>query len=297
MTPEGPIAVTGATGNVGRPTLDALVAAGAPVRALVRSPARFEAMPGVEAARLDFDDPGTFAPAVAGCRALFLLRPPAIGDMRRTLIPLLEAADAAGVGAVVFVSVLGAERKSWVPHAKVEAWLRDHAMPWCVLRPGFFAQNLGDTYRHDIAEADRIYVPAGQGRVAWIDARDIGEAAARVLLDPGPWLGRCLPLTGPEALTLAESAAVVGEVLGRPIRYEAASALGFARHLRRRGLGRMATLVLTVLHVGLRRGDAAAVDGTLAALLGRAPRTLADYVRDHRALFARPGAAGSDGDP
>lgn len=280
------IAVTGATGNVGRSVADALRALGAPTRALIRAP---EQAPDLDAARLDLTDRATFAPALAGCRALFLVRPPAIGDMRRTLLPLLDDARGAGVRHAVFVSVLGAERKGWVPHAKVEAHLKG---PWrasggrfTILRPGFFMQNLGDTYRRDIVEDDRIHVPTRGGRVAWIDARDIGEAAARALIAPDEWVDRCLPLTGPVAMDFAETARIVGEVVGRPVRYDPASGLGFARHLRRRGHGLMATAVLTILHLGLRRGDAEAVDPTLGQMLGRPPRALRDYLRDHRSLF------------
>jgi len=284
------ILVTGATGNVGREVVRALGARGdVVVRAAASDVARVrdEHPPPVEAARVDFTDARTWAEAVAGCDALFLLRPPAVADTKRTLVPFIDAARAAGVGQVVFLSVAGADRMRWVPHVAVEEHLRARRGAWTILRPGFFAQNLADAYRRDIVEEGRIYVPAGRGRVAWVDARDLGEAAARVLVDAAPHRQNAYTLTGPEAVDFEAVARLLSAALGRALFYEPASALGYVLHLRRRRLPLGQIAVQLVLHLGLRNGDAEAVDPTLERLLGRRPRTVGEYVRDHRALFAR----------
>jgi uncharacterized protein YbjT (DUF2867 family) len=156
-----------------------------------------------------------------------------------------------------------------------------------MLRPGFFAQNLATAYRTDIRDHDRIHLPAGQGRVAFIDNRDLGELAGRILAAPGPHAGRGYTLTGPRAVTFDEVAALLTDALDRPIRYEPASILGYVRHLGAEGLPLPQRLVQTVLHAGLRRGDAEEVDPTLADLLGRPPRGIADYIADHVHLWVR----------
>jgi uncharacterized protein YbjT (DUF2867 family) len=163
-----------------------------------------------------------------------------------------------------------------VPHHRVETHLRASGVGWTILRPGFFAQNLADAYRADITRQDRIYVPAGDGRVAFVDTRDIGEVAARILLAPTEHAGRGYLLTGREAPTFTQVAESLTRELDRRIRYEPASVLGYARHLRRQGLPAAQVVVQTVLHAGLRRGDAATVDPALEALLGRRPRTIDD---------------------
>ena len=105
-----------------------------------------------------------------------------------------------------------------------------------MLRPGFFAQNLTDAYRLDIRDDDRLFVPAAQGRVAFIDAVDIGEVAATVLADPMAHAGRGYTLTCPQAVTFEEVAQMLTDALGRSIAYTPASALGYMRHLKDRGL-------------------------------------------------------------
>jgi nucleoside-diphosphate-sugar epimerase len=135
-------------------------------------------------------------------------------------------------------------------------------------------------------EDARLYVPAGAGRVAFIDAADIAAVAARVLADPAAFDRRALLLTGREAITFAEAAAVLTTALGRPVRYEPALVPGYCWHLRRRrALPWIQIAVQAVLHVGLRRGDAARVDPTVEQVLGRPPRTLEEYVRDAAARW------------
>ena len=170
----------------------------------------------------------------------------------------------------------------WVPHRRVEEHLEAHGGgAWTVLRPGFFAQNLADGYRRDLLEDARLYVPAGEGRVTFLDVHDVGDVAAHVFAAPERYRGRYLTLTGPEALTFTEVAAKVSKALGRTIRYEPASLPGYAWHLlRRRGLSVVQTAVQLVLHAGLRRGDAELIDATLPLLLGRPARDLDTYLRE-----------------
>lgn len=286
--PIGTVLVTGATGNLGGAALASLTAAEIDVRAGVTDPAGWSRAHQVEAVHLDLRDPTTFAAAVAGAGGLFLMRPPAISRVGSTLNPLVDAAVAAGVGHVVFVSVAGADTNRIVPHHRVETHLRDVGVSHTILRPGFFAQNLGDAYRADIRGDDRLLLPAGDGRVAFVDVRDIGDVVAEVMSDPAAHAGRGHHLTGPQAVTLDQVADVLSRHLGRRINYEPATVAGYARHLRRRGLPWPQVAVQTVLHVGLRRGDAAEVTDTLSTLLTHPPRTLDDYVSDHKDLWRTP---------
>lgn len=92
----GAIFVTGATGNVGREVVEALRKRGAMMRVAVRT-SNTDTGAGCEQAKFDFLDPATYAPAVAGCRAVFLLRPPAISNTKATLNRFIDVARAAGV--------------------------------------------------------------------------------------------------------------------------------------------------------------------------------------------------------
>jgi len=272
------VLVTGAGGNVGREVVRACLAAGLEVRAADRSGG---------AVALDFTDRATWPAALAGVDQVFLLRPPPLGDMNATLNPFVDAAFAAGVKHLVFLSVSGAESKSWVPHRKVEDHLKQSKGSWTVLRPGFFAQNLGDAYRRDVRDDSRLYVPAGEGRVAFLDVADIGDVAAHVFRFPERFRGRAVRLAGPEAVTFTQLAERLSALLGRTIVYEAASVLGYVWHLwRRRRLPLMQVLVQTVLHVGLRSGEAQAVDDEQQALLGRPASPLSRYLERARQPWA-----------
>jgi uncharacterized protein YbjT (DUF2867 family) len=197
----------------------------------------------------------------------------------------LDVARTHGVSQVVFVSVAGAADNPLVPHYAVEQHLRSGPEGWTILRPGFFAQNLGDAYRDDIRNDNRIFVPAGAGRVAFVDLRDVAEVAVNALTDPATHRGQTYTLTGPEALAFTAIARILSDALAHTIHYQAASIPAYLFHLVRRGLPPTQILIQTILHVGLRFGQAQAVSESLANLLGHWPCTLRDYVRDHRDVW------------
>ncbi|WP_216627310.1 SDR family oxidoreductase, partial [Corallococcus exercitus] len=284
-----PVLVTGPTGNVGRAVVRALLAEGVAVRAAVKSPEHtvslLKEMDGdVMPVPLDFRRPETFLPALEGVRGVFLMRPPAIASMQDTLNAFVDAAATQGVKQVVFLSVDGADKRSWIPHHAVEEHLKRSSLGWTLLRPTFFAQNLGDAYREDLRQDHRLFVPAAHGRVAFVDVRDVGDLVARAMVDTS-LLNRAFTLTGPEAVTFEQVAAILSEVLGRPIRYEPASVAGYVRHLHGRRMPWGQVAVQTLLHVGLRFGQAEQVDPTLANLLGRPTRTVRQYIEDHAPLW------------
>jgi uncharacterized protein YbjT (DUF2867 family) len=241
---------------------------------------------GVELVPFDFGVRQTFRRALDGVRAVFLLRPPAISKVEATLHVLIDHARQAGVEHVVFLSVAGAEKAKFIPHAKVEAHLRRSGIAWTFLRAGFFAQNLGDAYRRDIVDDDRILLPAGRAAASFVDVRDVGEVAARSLVE-GTLLGEAPELVGPEALDFEQVAACLSDVLGRTIRYDAVSVPRYLFHLRRQGDPWSQALVKTALHVGLRFGQGLGDGATLEGLLGRRPGNLRSYLQDHRELWQR----------
>lgn len=273
------VLITGATGNVGAAALAALRAAAVDV---VAASSRADV---AGARHLDFRDPATFGPALRGIRRLLLVRPPAMGDVKATLIPFVDAAWDAGVDHVVFLSVVGADQNPLLPHTRVEQHLARRGGA-TFLRAGFFAQNLTSTWRPDVVEDRRLFLPAGDGKVAFVDAEDLGAAAAVLLQRPPPTGCAPLDLTGEVAVSLADVAASIGAVTGSPVQYVPCSALAFFRHLwRRRHMPLAQAAILTALHVGLRKNDvehgAARVTPTLAQLLGRPPRSMAAFIAAH----------------
>lgn len=275
------IFVTGASGNVGSALVDCLRDRQVPLRLGLRSPTEPEAV------AFNFLDTTTFRSALQGCNALFLLRPPAIANTRTTLNVLIDVARSQGVEHIVFISVAGAGDNPIVPHHAVEQHLRQTPEGWTILRPGFFAQNLGDAYRQDILEDDRVYLPAGAGRVAFIDTRDIAEVAANILISPTSHQAQTYTLTGSEAISFDQVANLLSHELGRSISYHPASIPGYVFHLLRRKLPLEKVIVQTVLHTGLRFGQAETVNKTLSTLLKHPARTLYSYIQDNRRLWLK----------
>lgn len=283
------VLVTGSSGNVGREVMAALKALGLEARG-THSRNKLDDCTPSSSVRLDFYDRETWEPALNGVHALFLLRPPPISDVEPTLNAFFDVARQAGVEHTVFLSVMGAGKNKFVPHHKVEQHLIKSEASITLLRPGFFAQNLADAYRRDIVEDDRIFVPAGHGRAAFVDLRDVAQVAALAFQNPKEFRG-AFSLTGPRAFSFQRAVELLSEELHRPIRYEAANVLSYGRHLRRRGMPLAQIAVQTILHVGLRFGQAEEVDGTLERLLGRVPFDLESYIHDHVALWRRDDSA------
>lgn len=290
---EPGIVVTGATGLVGSEVVRSLAADGVACAAAVRNPGSYEAPSGaarVTARAFDFQDPSTYAAVFRGARRLFLVRPPAISDVERWILPAVDAALDAGVEHVVFLSLLGAEKNSVVPHRTIEDHLlelgEESALGWTFLRASFFMQNLITTHRSDIRDRDEIVVPAGRGRTSFIDVRDIGAVGARALVEPGHG-GRAYDLTGAEALTYGEVAEILSDVLGRPIEYDRPGLIRFVVHMRRQGHAWPFVLVMAGIYTTARLGLADRVTGDVAEVLGRSPTSFRRFAEDYRDAWIR----------
>lgn len=282
------ILVTGATGNVGGPLAGLLYDGGHPLRAAVSSPASVARLPRPEMpwAVLDFENPQTWPAALAGVDRLFLMRPPHISDIDRSIKPLIECAVSSGVRHIVFLSLLGAEKNKVVPHAAVENLLLAGPVTYTMLRAGFFMQNLSTTHRRDLVEFDDVFVPAGKGKTAFVDARDLAAVAALALTEPGHE-NKAYPLTGSESLDYREVAAILSDVLARPITYSDPSLLRFARRIRGHGESWAYIGVMAGIYTTTRFGMAAQVHPDLQALLGRAPTTFRQFAEDEAAAWRK----------
>ena len=280
------ILVIGASGNVGREVVQNLAARGATVRAAVVNQDDASPPPDGAAESVLFDllNPDTFPAAFNGVERMFLLRPPAISNVKRDMLPAIEYAAVAGVRQIAFLSLVGAERNRVVPHAKIENVLKESGIPWTMLRCGFFMQNLNTTHRADIVEHGDLFIPAGREATSFIDVRDIGAVAARTLTEPGHE-GQAYELTGSQALTYDDVAAIMTEELGRPITYSNPSILAFARRMRRRGHPWRYIWVMEGIYLTTRLGMAATLAPDAERLLERPPITMRQYVQDYAQSF------------
>jgi uncharacterized protein YbjT (DUF2867 family) len=301
---RAPTLVTGATGTIGRHVVAGLHAEGLPVRAAATDPARVNRVLGdvladtVEPVRLDFTDPVTWADAYADAEVVFLVRPPQLANIARDMVPSLEAARRCGVRHVVLLSLQGAESNRVVPHATIEAWLRRSGLHWTFVRPSFFAENLTTTHVTDIRDRDEIVVPAGAGATAFVTAADVAAVVTAALLDPTVHRGRAWTPTGPESLTYAEVAAILSDVLDRPIRYRRPGAGRYATHARRTlGMPWGMVAVTTAIYTVARLGKAGGLTDDVRVATGRDPIAFRDWAEEHRDAWLRPMQTAGSPDP
>lgn len=276
------ILVTGATGNVGREVVRSLQAMGRPVVAAARDERGTQDVPGedTETVHFAFGRPKTFPAAFEGVDRLFLMRPPQISDVERYLFPVVDYAREVGVRHIAFLSLLGVERRRFMPHYKVEQHLAGSGMPYTLLRPGFYMQNLNTTHRKEIRKRDEITVPAGKSKTSFVDVRDIGAVAARVLTGSGHG-NQAYELTGPEALDYYQVADVFTEVLGREITYLNPSIPRFIYIQHRLGVPLPFILVMVGLYTATRFGSGERVTPDVKRVLGRPPISIRQYVEDY----------------
>jgi uncharacterized protein YbjT (DUF2867 family) len=282
------ILVTGAPGNVGTPLVRDLQAADVPFRVGARNPEKARAALGdpVDAVRFDFQDAATFPAALADVDRVFLVRPPTLANVQRDFVPFITAAAAAGVQQMVFLSVQGVENSRFIPHARIEAAIEQSGMDHTFLRAGFFMQNLTTTHAAEIRERSEIALPVGSAKTAFIDTRDIAAVAARALTEDGHG-ANSYTLTGADALTYDEVAAIMTDVLGRPVMYTNVTPPEFVIRQVRGGMGWGFALVVMGLYVATRFGNAEQVTDDVRRSLGREPISFEQFARDHREVWLR----------
>ena len=212
------ILVTGATGNVGSRLVRGLVAAGHKVRAFTRTGERTRFSGDVDVANGDFKDKESLRRAMDGITRMYLLS--AATDLEQHDANAIDAAQEAGLELVVKHSVTGAPGKgSLIPrwHRAGEERLEASGVPYVFLRPTSFASNsLG--WVATVKSEATVYGALGDAALPVIHPDDIADVAAKVLTESGH-AGKAYELTGPDALTTQEQVEILGEVLGRPLKY------------------------------------------------------------------------------
>lgn len=279
------ILVTGATGNVGKEVIRLLLLQNCHVCAAVRNPQVAQQRFGnnIEYVLFDFTNPNTFRDAFANVNKLFLVRPPALTNVRQQIAPALNAAKQAGVEHIVFLSLLGAEHNPVVPHSKIERYINQLGIPATFLRCSFFMQNLNTTHTEDIKTRGELLMPAGNGKTSFIDVRDIAAVAVRTLIEDGHQ-SHAYTLTGKEALTYYEVADIFTSILGKQVRYNP-SLVKFVRQMRSSGLPMDFILVMVAIYTTARVGLAGKVTSDTEQLLMRSPLTIRQYIEDYRQFW------------
>jgi len=219
------ILVTGATGTVGSEVVRQLSTKGQiNIRAAARSANNptFKDLKSVEIVELDYNKPETLATSFKDVNKFFLLTP-FRSDMLDLTSNLVNAAKKSGVKYIIKQSVMGA---LWEPgitpgrlHRQAEKIIEESGIPFSFLRPNSFMQNFVNFYSPMIKSQRALYSPAGDGKVSFVDVRDIAAVAVQALISDNQHKGKAYNITGPEALSYGQTAEILSRELGKGIKY------------------------------------------------------------------------------
>lgn len=275
------IAVTGATGQLGRLVIAKLKEKVAPsdIVALVRDPARAADL-GVEVREADYEKPETLEKALAGVDKLLLISSNAIGKRAAQHRNAIDAAKKAGVKEIVYTSLLHADTTPLTvlaqEHVATEAALKESGVPFVILRNGWYTENYTGSVPGAV-QAGAFAGSAGEGRIASATRADYAEAAAVVLAGEGH-AGKVYELAGDDAYTLADLAAEISKQTGKDIPYRNLPQAEYAAVLKGVGLPEGLADAIALFDVGAAE-DGLFDDGRqLSKLIGRPTTPLADAV-------------------
>lgn len=279
------ILVTGATGKVGSALLPLLARNSA--LEVIAAHRRGTPIAGLEGRAVDFTDPLSLGRAFQGIARAFIVVPlhPQMVEMAGHVA---KAARDAGVQHLVRISGAGAEPTS--PYAvarlqgQADAALQASGVPCTFLRPKNFMQNFS-TFMADMVRGGVVYSSQGEGRVPFIDVRDIAEVAANVLAEPAGHEGQAYTLTGPEALTNAEALDFISQATGRTIRLQPISEAQAVASMRSSGMPEAAIEAMSSLNQLIAAGYVAEVTQEVQRLTGHPARRFADFAREHAGVW------------
>jgi uncharacterized protein YbjT (DUF2867 family) len=281
------VLVIGATGQIGREVVAQLGATGCRIRALARNPESTVLPDDVEVVRGDLTDPDTLDGGLADVDAVFLI----------WVVPFAAAAAAidriaSRAGRIVFLS---SPHRSSHPffaqpnplkavHAGVEQLIESSGREWTFLRPGAFAINCRNWWAPQIADGDVVRWFHADAATAPIHERDIAATAVRALCDEGH-AGREYVLTGPASLTQREQLQIIGDAIGRPLRFAEVPAAAARQEVLTMMAPSIADMLLAAY--GAAVGRSALVTSTVCDVTGTPARAFRDWAVDHAAEFSQ----------
>ncbi|MFQ6326574.1 SDR family oxidoreductase [Nocardia sp. CWNU-33] len=277
------VAVTGASGHLGRLVVEALLRDGStPVVAIVRDPQKIAdlAERGVDVRQAGYDDPDALDRALDGVDRVLLISGNQFGERVAQHTNVIRAAERAGVKLLAYTSIPRATENPLIlaqEHKGTEAVLAESTVPHAVLRNSWYWENYFGGLGHAV-ETGVLHGAAGAGRVAAAARADYAEAAARVLTTDGHE-GKIYELGGDERLTYAELAQVISEASGKPVRYENLSQADYSAALQQAGLDAGYAAALADADTGIASGILDVDSGDLQKLIGRASTPAVEVFR------------------
>jgi uncharacterized protein YbjT (DUF2867 family) len=283
------ILITGAGGTVGTALVEELKGSHQKIRLAFRSLDKAEkaAAAGYDAVAFDYTQPETLGPAFDRVDSVFLLGTGVLGQAEGE-INVVNAAQAAGAKKIVKLSVWGADAGAFAlarMHRTVERAIEASGLDWTFLRPNDYMQNFITFEAGSIRAEGAFYLPTGEARISRIDVRDIARVAAQALSAPGHE-GKAYNLSGPKALSNAQAAGILSNVLGKKVSYVPVPDDAARSAIIAGGAPELYADYVIELYQFFRAGGAEAVSPAVKEVTGRHPIPFEQFARDYREALA-----------
>ena len=285
------IVITGATGQLGRHVIEALLERNVPADSIVATGRSIEKLSnfvarGVRATAMDYDDAASVAQALKGATKVLLISGSAVGQRVEQHRTVIEAAKAEGVELLAYTSIANADTtrmKLATEHQATESILKESGVPFVLLRNSWYIENYTDQLPGTLAQG-ALAGSAGNGKVSGASRADYAQAAAAVLVAEHQ-AGKIYELGGDEAFTLDELAAEISAASGKSIEYRDLPVDQYADLLTGAGVPEAFAQILADTDLGIGRGDLLVTTGDLRKLIGRPATALSEAVRSAAAAI------------
>lgn len=244
-------------------------------------------LPGVEIVEMNFEDPESLHAAFTHADKVFLITPFADDqiEMAKTLV---DEAKKAGVKHIVKLSALGAHAEPGIQlgrwHREIEKYIEQSGISYTFLRPASFMQNYINYNAASIKSEGKFYQPLGEGKVSYVDTRDIAAVGVEALTSEGHE-GKVYDITGPEALSNYEVAQLLSEVTGKQVEFVDVPESDAKKGMTEQGTPEWMADALLELYSVQKAGHSEKTTDTVAQVTGRKPHTMQQFLQDHKDCF------------
>jgi uncharacterized protein YbjT (DUF2867 family) len=291
------ILVTGATGTVGSEVIKQLVSSpdtsNFHIKTAVRSAGEESekrvAAERVKPVQMDYNKPDTIERALKDVDRLFLLTPfqSNMVELSSNLVNAVKKSVA--VKHIVKLSVMGADAEPGIIggrlHRQAEKIIEESGISYTFLRPNFFMQNFINFFSQTIKEQGAFYVPAGDGKVSFVDVRDIAAVAVRALLDESKHAWQAYNITGPYAISYAQAAEMLSNEIGKKIEYVDISEDQAREGMKAMGMDEWFINSMMELFGITRAGYVSDISHTIEQVTGKKPITFSEFAKDYSRAF------------
>ena len=282
------ILVTGSTGTVGSEVLKQLASSGQRIKAAIHTQNKadkFKDNNAIDIVNIDYNKPETVAHALKNVDKLFLVTLPS-SDMTNISSNLVKEAKKNEIKHIVKLSVLGADSQPETilgrVHRQEERIIEESGLPYSFLRPGAFMQNFLTYFGKTIREQNAFYLPTEEGKVSFVDVRDIASAAAVILSgNQSQYENKAYGITGQEALSYGQAAEILSKECGRKISYVNISEESARKGMKETGMTDWLIDAILELYAIIRAGHAAQITSSIEEISGRKPILFSQFAKDY----------------